>query len=79
MTEKELYLLTHPDEWPHEGLLPLNRRGENVIYITFRMPALLWKTTYAVYGRVFIWATLIHGTENPKITEVPSIYFPNGR
>jgi hypothetical protein len=32
MTDKELYLLTHPDEWPHEGFLPLNRRGGNVIY-----------------------------------------------
>jgi hypothetical protein len=29
---KELYQLTHPEEWPHEGLLPLNRRGGNVVY-----------------------------------------------
>ena len=28
----QLDLLTHPDGWPFEGLLPLNRRGGNVIY-----------------------------------------------
>jgi hypothetical protein len=32
MTDGELALLTHPDEWPHEALLPLSRRGGNVVY-----------------------------------------------
>jgi hypothetical protein len=32
MTDGELDLLTHPDEWPHEVLLPLSRRGGNVIW-----------------------------------------------
>jgi hypothetical protein len=32
MTDKELYRLTHPETWPHKGLLPLARRGGDVIY-----------------------------------------------
>jgi hypothetical protein len=32
MTDKELYLLTHPENWPHEGQLPVVRRGGDVIY-----------------------------------------------
>ena len=31
MTIEELYLLTHPDKWPHEGQLPLVRRGGNPV------------------------------------------------
>jgi hypothetical protein len=30
--DKELHQLTHPDEWPIEGLLPLARRGGNIVY-----------------------------------------------
>jgi hypothetical protein len=28
----ELELLAHPEKWPHRGLLPLTRRGGNIIY-----------------------------------------------
>jgi hypothetical protein len=27
MTIEELYILTHPDKWPHKGQLPLVRPG----------------------------------------------------
>jgi hypothetical protein len=30
--EAELELLSHPEKWPHRGLLPLARRGGNIIY-----------------------------------------------
>jgi hypothetical protein len=30
--EAELELLTHPEKWPHAGLLPLTRRSGNIIY-----------------------------------------------
>ena len=30
--EAELELLSHPEKWPHRGLLPLSRRGGNIIY-----------------------------------------------
>jgi hypothetical protein len=32
MTDQELFLLTHPEEWPHQGQLPVNSRGGNVIW-----------------------------------------------
>ena len=32
MTDKELYLLTNPEDWPHEDLLPVVRRGGDPIY-----------------------------------------------
>jgi hypothetical protein len=31
MIIEELYLLTHPDKWPHKGQLPLVRRDGNPI------------------------------------------------
>lgn len=30
--EAELEFLSHPEKWPHRGLLPLTRRGGNIIY-----------------------------------------------
>ena len=30
----ELDLLTHPDRWPHAGLLPVVRRGGDPIYVS---------------------------------------------
>ncbi len=30
--EAELEFLSHPEKWPHRGLLPLARRGGNIIY-----------------------------------------------
>jgi hypothetical protein len=30
--KEELELLLHPEKWPHRGLLPLSRRGGNIIY-----------------------------------------------
>jgi hypothetical protein len=30
--EAELELLSHPEKWPHGDLLPLSRRGGNIIY-----------------------------------------------
>jgi hypothetical protein len=32
MTDPNLYLLTHPEKWPHKGLLPVIRRGGNPVY-----------------------------------------------
>ncbi len=31
MTDKELYLLTHPEEWTYEGVLTVTRRGGDPI------------------------------------------------
>jgi hypothetical protein len=31
MTNEELYILTHPDKWPHKGQLPLVRREGNPV------------------------------------------------
>jgi hypothetical protein len=53
MTNKELHLLTHPDEWPHEGFPLLNRCGGDVITIT-RTLALLWKIIFAACGQAII-------------------------
>jgi hypothetical protein len=30
--EAELELLSHPEKWPHGGLLPLTWRGRNIVY-----------------------------------------------
>jgi hypothetical protein len=30
--EAELELLSHPEKWPHDGLLPLSRRGGSIVY-----------------------------------------------
>ncbi len=32
MTDPNLYLLTHPENWSHKGLLPVIRRGGNSVY-----------------------------------------------
>jgi len=32
MMSAELYLFTHPERWPHEGLLPVVRRSGDPIY-----------------------------------------------
>ena len=32
MTDPNWYLLTHPENWPHKGLLPVIRRGGNPVY-----------------------------------------------
>jgi hypothetical protein len=32
MTEQELYLLTNPGKWPHEGLLPVKRCSGNIVW-----------------------------------------------
>jgi hypothetical protein len=32
MTDPHLYLLTHPENWPHKGLLPVIRSGGNPVY-----------------------------------------------
>jgi hypothetical protein len=32
MTDPNLYLLTHPENWPHKGQLPVTRRGGNPVY-----------------------------------------------
>jgi hypothetical protein len=30
--EAELELLSHPEKWPHDGLLPLSRRSGSIVY-----------------------------------------------
>jgi hypothetical protein len=32
MTDPNLYLLTHPENWPHKGQLPVTRRGGNPVF-----------------------------------------------
>ena len=32
MTDPNLYLLTHPENWPHKGLLPVIRHRGNSVY-----------------------------------------------
>jgi len=32
MTDSNLYFLTHPENWPHKGQLPVIRRGGNPVY-----------------------------------------------
>jgi hypothetical protein len=32
MTDPNLYLLSHPEKWPHSGLLPLSHGNGNIIH-----------------------------------------------
>ena len=50
MTDPNLYLLTHPEKWPHRSLLPLCRRSGNIIY-NKRDAGIIVEDDYAVFGR----------------------------
>jgi hypothetical protein len=53
MTDPNLYLLTHPENWPHKGLLPVIRRGGNIVY-NKKDAGIIRKMIYVVSGQAII-------------------------
>ena len=58
--EQALYLLTHPEEWPHGDQLPVARRGGNVIWNQEDAGIVLFDDLCRVWTKVYI------GEGNPR-------------
>jgi hypothetical protein len=68
MTDKELYLLTHPEEWPYEGVLPVTRRGGDPIYNEKDCGVVIASKINIVFANAYVGEPL----EDFEVMEYPS-------
>jgi hypothetical protein len=50
----EFYLFTHPEDWPHDGLLPVIRRGGDPIYCSEDVGVVMSNNLCRVWTEVFL-------------------------